>query len=326
MNIVFHGENAASFTKDFADLVGPAHAVAVLPDRLERDEDRAAYAAADVIVGVGFHAGLPQPTALKLFHVPGAGYDAVDLGLLPASVTVCNCFGHEQAISEYVMSAILARHVPLQDADQQLRQGHWAYWAGAANRTHDEMSGKTIGLIGYGHIGKAIAKRAKAFEMRVHVANRTPVPLEQPVDRVFGLDQLEAFYPTVDYIVMSLPLTADTKGLVDQKAFASMKRSAVVINVGRGATIDEQALYDALRHHTIAGAVIDTWYQYPAHIDERKQPGSLAFNALEHLVMTPHMSGWTDGTIRRRQNTIAQNIIHITKGEPCINVVRQGHC
>ena len=330
MNIVFHGDNAASFTDGFSALVGPDHSITLLPDVLATAQQQADYAAADVIIGVGFNASLPKPDGLKLFHVPGAGYDAVDLAALPPATIVCNCFGHEQAIAEYVMSAILARHVPLQHADQQLRQGHWTYWAGAANRTHDEMSGKTIGLLGYGHIGKAIARRAKAFEMQVHVANRSPVaqgPQDNPnsqVDRAFTLDQLNDFYPGIDYLVTSLPLTAETKGLVNQTAFARMKPQAVVINVGRGPIIDEQALFDALTHHTIAGAVIDTWYHYPTAANAPTQPSSLPFHTLDQVTMTPHMSGWTHGTIRRRQQTIARNVLNLAEGKPCTTVVRAG--
>ena len=113
MRIVFHGENAASFSEGFAGLVGQGAQVDLLPDVLASEADRQCYAQADAIIGVKFDASLPVPKNLKLFHVPGAGYDAVDLALLPASASVCNCFGHEQAIAEYVMSAILARHIPL---------------------------------------------------------------------------------------------------------------------------------------------------------------------------------------------------------------------
>ena len=175
MRIVFHGENAASFSKGFSTLYNGEAEIIVLPDALTTDEEREAYAQADTIVGVKFDQTLPYPTKLKLFHVPGAGYDAVELSSLPPSAVVCNCFGHEQAIAEYVMAAMLARHVPLVDADQRLRQGEWAYWSGSPERVHDEMAGKTIGLLGFGHIGKAIATRAKAFEMAVNVANRSPV-------------------------------------------------------------------------------------------------------------------------------------------------------
>ncbi|TMH05570.1 MAG: phosphoglycerate dehydrogenase, partial [Betaproteobacteria bacterium] len=164
MRIVFHGENAASFSHDFQRLVGEAAQISVLPDVLTDSAHSQTYGAADVIVGGRFSADLPQPRQLQLFHVPGAGYDAVDLDAVPDSAVVCNCFGHEQAIAEYVMAALLERHVPLADADRHLRQGEWTYGAGSPERVHAELAEKTIGLLGFGHIGKAIAARAKAFE------------------------------------------------------------------------------------------------------------------------------------------------------------------
>ena len=321
MRIVFHGENAASFSKGFLTLYNDKAEIIVLPDALSTDAEREAYAEADVIIGVKFDQTLPYPAKLKLFHVPGAGYDAVDLSALPSSAVVCNCFGHEQAIAEYVMAAILARHVPLAEADQRLRQGDWAYWSGSPERVHDEMAGKTIGLLGFGHIGKAIATRAKAFEMVVNVANRSPVSSSELVDRAFTLDQLPEFWGLVDYLVVSVPLTEDTKGIVDAKAFAAMRSSAVVINVGRGPTIDEKALFDALQSNQVAGAVIDTWYSYPLPGRPTLLPSSLPFHELSNLVMTPHMSGWTNGTIQRRQRTIADNVMRRASGRACENVV-----
>lgn len=322
MRIIFHGENAASFSSGFAELVGSGADIAILPDTLASEADRQAYAQADAIIGVRFGADLPQPSRLKLFHVPGAGYDAVDLNLLPASANLCNCFGHEQAIAEYVMSALLARDIPLADADRRLRQGDWAYWAGAPDRVHGEIAGKTIGLLGFGHIGKAIARRAKAFEMRVHVANRSPVSVSELVDRAFTLDVLGAFWGSADVIVVSLPLTPDTKGLVGAAAFAAMRPNAVIFNVGRGPIIDEAALYGALKENRIGGAVIDTWYRYPGPADANPLPATLPFNELPNIVMTPHMSGWTGGTIRRRQQTMADNIRHCFAAQPLANLVR----
>jgi phosphoglycerate dehydrogenase-like enzyme len=218
MRIVFHGENAASFSHDFQRLVGESAQISVLPDVLTDPVHAQTYAAADVIVGVSYSSDLPQPRQLQLFHVPGAGYDAVDLGAIPDSAVVCNCFGHEQAIAEYVMAALLERHVPLADADQQLRRGGWTYMAGSPERVHGELAGKTIGLLGFGHIGKAIATRAKAFEMQL--------------------------------------------------------------------------------------------------------PSKFPFHELGNVVMTPHMSGWTTGTINRRKQTIADNIGRRATGRPCVNVVR----
>jgi phosphoglycerate dehydrogenase-like enzyme len=324
MLVVFHGENASSFSNGFADLLNVEVEVALLPDILTTDAERQIYASANVIVGTKFDAALPQPVGLRLFHVPGAGYENVDLGALPAPATVCNCFGHEQAIAEYVMAALLARQVPLVEADRRLRNRDWAFWAGAPERVHDEIAAKTIGLLGFGHIGKAIARRAKAFEMNVFVANRSAVPSSDLVDRSFTLDQLPAFWGAVDFLVVSVPLTAETRGIVGADAFARMKPSALVVNVGRGATVDEAALYDALLTSRIAGAVIDTWYRYPAPGHPDPFPSDLPFHKLPNVVMTPHMSGWTEGTIRRRQKTIAENVTRCARGESCTHVVRSG--
>src|SRR6266566_4026544 len=234
MRIVFHGENAASFSHDFQRLVGEAAEISVLPDVLTDRAHSQTYVAADVIVGGRFSGDLPRPRELQLFHVPGAGYDAVDLDAIPGSAVVCNCFGHEQAIAEYVMAALLERHVPLADADRHLRQGKWTYAAGSPERVHGELAETTIGLLGFGHIGKAIAARAKAFEMKVHVANRSLVATSSVVDRSFTLDRLSEFWRSADFFVVSVPLTAETTGIVDAEAFTAMRSSAVVINVGRG--------------------------------------------------------------------------------------------
>lgn len=324
MRIIFHGENAASFSHGFEELVGPDAEIRILPDALAMPADQEAYAAAEAIIGVKFDAGLPMPRDLRLFLVPGAGYDAVDLARLPTRASVCNCFGHEQAISEYVIGALLARAIPLADADTRLRRGDWAYWAGSPERVHDEIAGQTIGLLGFGHIGKAIARRAKAFEMTVHVANRSPVATSDLVDRAFGLDELEAFCASVDALVVSVPLTADTTGLVGRTELAAMRPGAVILNVGRGATIDETALFEALRDRRIGGAIIDTWYRYPNPGEPNILPSRLPFHELSNVLMTPHMSGWTSGTIRRRQQVMADNIRRCFSGSALVNVVREG--
>jgi phosphoglycerate dehydrogenase-like enzyme len=322
MRIVFHGEAASAFADGFAALLRQPAEIAVLADALDSEADRQAYATADVIVGGRFTRALPRPDRLVLFHVPGAGYDAVDLDAVPGPAVVCNCFGHEQAIAEYVMAALLMRHVPIADADRRLRQKEWAYRGGPAGTEHDELAEKTMGLLGFGHIGRAIATRAKAFEMKVHVANRSPVPASALVDRSFGLDELCAFWGSADFFVTSVPLTPETTGIIGAEAFAAMPPHAVLINVGRGPTVDETALFDALKRGRIAGAVIDTWYRYPSAAAPEVHPSTPPFHELPNVVMTPHMSGWTHGTVRRRKRTIADNIERRMSGRPCLNVVR----
>ena len=323
MRIVFHGENATAFSNGFADLVPAGMQIALLPDTLQTAAERTAFAAAEVIIGTRFDASLPRPDGLMLYQAPAAGYDAIDLAALPASAVVCNCFGHEHAIAEYVMAALLQREVPLADADRRLRQGEWAYWAGSPERAHRELAGTTIGILGFGHIGKAVAARARAFGMAVHVANRSPVSPDL-VDRAFGLAELPEFWGSADWLVVTVPLTPETTGIVGADAFARMRGDTVLINVARGPVVDEAALYKALRTGGIGGAVIDTWYRYPDPGQPQCAPSALPFHELTNIVMTPHMSGWTTGTIRRRQQTMAENIRRRIIGETCLNIVRDG--
>jgi len=177
-----------------------------------------------------------------------------------------------------------------------------------------------LGLLGFGHIAQAIAHRAKAFGMRVHVANRSPIR-HAHVDQSWTLDGLQDFLASADAVVVSLPLTDTTRGLVDAQALSAMRSDSCLINVGRGAVIDEQALYNALVSRQIGGAVIDTWYQYPTPTQSECAPSQFDFAALDNVQMTPHMSGWTEGTVRRRQNTLADNIGRLSRGEPLIQVL-----
>jgi phosphoglycerate dehydrogenase-like enzyme len=321
MHIVFHGQLAAAFANGFDRFLAGGSTLTILPDTLTSEADRRAYSAADVIVSFTFNRALPRPEGLMLLQVPGAGFDAVDFEALPAATVVCNAFGHEQAIAEYAMAALLLHQIPFVAADARLRQGDWAYRGGSSESLHAELADQTIGLLGFGHIGRALAIRAKAFEMRVHVANRSPVPTSAEVDRGFSLTQLTAFWGSATFFVVSLPLTPETTGIVGADAFAAMPRDAVVVNVGRGAVIEERALYNALKDRRIAGAVIDTWYNYPSATEPSAFPSALPFHELPNVVMTPHMAGWAQGTIRRRQRTIADNIARRMSGQPCVNVV-----
>lgn len=321
MKIVFHGSNALTFREGLEPLLEDVHDIAELPDALSTEQHIAEYAGADIIVGIAFNDTMPAPKHLKLFQVPGAGVDGIVRSALPASARLCNCFGHENAIAEYVLAALLSFHVPLADADRHLRKGNWKYSAGSPQDLRSELGGQTLGIIGFGHIGKTLAARARAFAMTVAVANRSPITDREHVDTTWSLDELSAFLGSVDVIVNTLPLTPETEGLLGHEAFASMRPGATVVNVGRGAVIDETALFTALKEQRIGAAVIDTWYVYPSDSDRTPLPSRLPFHDLDNVLMSPHMSGWTHGTVRRRQRTIAGNINRIATGLPPVNVI-----
>lgn len=321
LKIVFHGQNAANFRVGFEAMIDPVHTLVDVSDGLSQPGEAAHFETADVIVGIKLDGSMPKPAKLRLYQTPAAGTDAINLALLPAASALCNCHGHEDAIAEYLFAALLARHVPLAQADANLRRGQWTYWAGRPGALRTELGGQTMGLLGFGHIAQAIAPRAKAFGMRVHAANRSPITSGH-VDRAFALTELQAFMASVDVVVVSLPLAPQTQGLVNAAAISAMRPTAWLVNVGRGPVIDEQALFEALHARRIGGAIIDTWYQYPTPAQPECAPSQLAFAALPNLVMTPHMSGWTSGTVRRRQQTMAENISRLASGRPLLNLLK----
>ncbi len=321
MKILFHGQNATNFRDGFDRMIDPAHTIVDVSDALSAPGEAEHFESADVIVGIKLDATMPAPRQLRLYQAPAAGTDAIDLSLLPERAALCNCHGHEDAIAEYVFAALLTRHVPLVQANADLRRQQWTFFAGRPNALRTELGSQTIGLLGFGHIAKAIALRAKAFGMHVHAANRSAVASEH-VDRAYALSDLRAFLCEVDVVVVTLPLTQETQGIVDAAALNAMRPSAWLVNVGRGPVIEEQALYDALKSRRIGGAIIDTWYQYPTPTQPECSPSKLDFAALDNVVMTPHMSGWTSGTVRRRQQTMADNISRLASGQPLQNVLK----
>jgi phosphoglycerate dehydrogenase-like enzyme len=321
LKIVFHGPNAANFRHGFESMIARGHQLVDVSDDLSAPGEAEHFTSADVIVGIKLDASWPKPLGLRLYQAPAAGTDGIDLTRLPATSALCNCHGHEDAIAEYVFAALLARHVPLAKAHADLQRGQWTYFAGRPHALRTELGSQTMGLLGFGHIAQALALRAKAFGMRVHAANRSAVTSPH-VDQAHALTDLHAFMAAVDIVVVSLPLTAQTQGLVDAAALRAMRPSAWLVNVGRGAVVHEQALYKALSTKHLGGAIIDTWYQYPTAAEPECAPSTFDFSMLDNVVMTPHMSGWTSGTVLRRQRTMADNITRLAAGQPLINVLK----
>lgn len=322
LRLAFHGGGTGVFADGFERVVAVPVAVRVLDLALADAAARDAFERADVIVGAVLDAGMPVPRAARLYQVVGAGTDRIDVDRLPPGCSLCNCYGHGAPIAEYVVAALLNRQLPFAAADAALRRGDWSWGFGRVDALRGEWSGSRLGIVGYGHIGREIARKAAAFDVEVHVANRSAVHDPDRVARWWPLERLAAMAAGVDALVVTLPATPATSGLVEAACLAALPAHAVVVNVGRGAVIDEDALYDALARERIAGAVIDTWYVYPSAATPHPTPGRRPFHELPNVVMTPHFSGWTHGLVARRRRAIAENVRRLAAGEPLLDVVR----
>jgi phosphoglycerate dehydrogenase-like enzyme len=280
-------------------------------------------ARAEAIVTVHYGKGWPKTSALKLIQVPGAGYDGIDLAAIPAGVTLCNVFEHEPGVSEYALLAMLEWCHRLGPADREMRSGVWARSSRFGGAPDDELAGKTLVIVGLGRIGRAVARRARAFDMRVLAVNRSADKTDPNVERVLGLDRLHATLGEADYVVLACALAPETRGLIDAAALRAMKAGAVIVNPARGAVIDEAALYDALLHRRIGGAAIDTWWDYPVSAIPRDASTSFPFHRLDNVLLSPHIAGWTTGTVMRRTLEMARNLDRLARGERLHNPVNR---
>ena len=276
---------------------------------------------ADAMISMNWGRNMPSAPKLKLLHLPGAGTDDIAFDAVPVEASVCNVFEHEIGIAEYALSAMLQWVIGIPRMDAALRRGEW-YGSHLAGPRHGELHGQTLGIVGYGRIGREVATRARAFGMNVLACSRTRRAGDGLVDRVEPMEKLDALLARSDFVLLALPLDPSTIGLIDRNRLAKMKPNAFLINVARGALIEENALYEACKERRIGGAAIDTWYRYPAQGEVRGEPSSLPFRELDNVIMTPHGSGWTEGLLPRRCRLIAQNLDRLARGEPLINVVR----
>ena len=290
-------------------------------DSSNKSELAAGLAGADAMVSMNWTADMPPAPRLKLLQLPGAGTDDIAFASVPAQSTVCNVFEHEIGISEYILAGMLQWAIGIPRMDAALRGNEW-FGSHLSGPRHGELHGQTLGIVGYGRIGRAVARRATAFGMKILACSRTPRGADEFVGRVAEMDGLPALLAAADFIVLALPLDASTAGIIGTGELECMKPTAVIINVARGALIDERALFDACKNRRIGGAIIDTWYRYPHQGETVSAPGNLPFRELDNIIMTPHASGWTEGLKPRRCRLIAENLDRLTKGEPLVNVVR----
>jgi phosphoglycerate dehydrogenase-like enzyme len=275
----------------------------------------------DVVISLRFsRRDMPVP-AFRLLHVPGAGLDGIDLPTLPAAAMVCNVFEHEIPIGEFVVAAMLEWEIRLCEMRRSFSPETWSDIY--RNRIpHGELYGKTLGILGFGRIGRAIAQRAHGFGLRILAVDAHTITGADLADEVMPPENLGAMLRGADYVAIACPLTDETRGLIGPTELGSMKRDAVLINISRAEIVKEEALFAALTGRTIGGAVLDVWYGYPTGADDQVEPSRLPFHALPNAICTPHSCAWTSELPERRYAFIARNLERLASGEPLLNVVR----
>ncbi len=269
---------------------------------------------------------LARAEGLRWVHSATSGVErALTPAALERGVVVTNARGvFSRPIAEHVLMIMLAVARNLPELLELQRERTWQPLEGR------ELRDLTVGVVGYGSLGRAVASLAGAFGARVLAMRRHPeagggksvqpggdedgFPFEPRPERVVGPDGLHGLLAESDFVVLAAPLTAETEGLIDEPALAAMKRGAWLINVARGRLVDDRALIRALRDGRIGGAALDTFRDEPL-------PPSAAYWELPNVIVTPHTAWSSARVLDRSVELFCDNLERFRRGEPLRNVV-----
>jgi glycerate dehydrogenase len=290
------------------------------------DEFRETMRQADVLIGWHLSEELPVGTwqdapRLRFVQLLSAGADAVDFAAIPERLTLASNVGaYAKPMAEYVMAVTLAlaRRLPQRHAD--LARGEFKMWERVLT-----LDGAVCAILGFGGIGQATADLMRAFGARIHAVN-TSGRTGEPVEFIGTLADLDQVLAAADVLVMALPLTNITRGLIGARELGLMKPTAILVNVGRAAIVDERALYEHLRDQPGFCAGIDTWWREPGAggpgSGSHWSPGYPFFD-LPNVIGSPHNSGVTDGALQFGAGQAAENVLRFLRGEAVTGVTRR---
>ena len=255
--------------------------------------------------------------ALRWMHTPLAGVDRVlSPELLKSSIRVTSSRGvNSIAVAEHTLGLILSMTRGVADSLRAQGESRWAQheiWS--RQPPLQELHGQVLGILGLGDIGRELALRARALGMTVWGVVRRPRDRPEYVDRLLVAGKEDVLLRESDIVVLALPLTADTKGIIGERQLKRMKHTARLINIGRGELVQESALVRALREGWIAGAGLDVYATEPL-------PPSSPLWRLPQVVMTPHIAGTHPKYMGRSADIFLQNLKRYLAGEPLVNEV-----
>jgi len=251
---------------------------------------------------------------LRVVSNLAVGYNNIDVAAATArGIVVTNTPGIlTEATAELAFALILAAARRVVDLDRRTRAGEWTCWAPLLFLSR-EVSGKTLGVVGLGRIGRAVARRARAFGMRVLYHSRSRLEAEEERDLGVEYAEKDELLATADFVSLHVPLSAETRHLIGRRELGLMKPTAYLINTSRGPVVDEAALVEALKARRIEGAGLDVYENEPM-----LAPG---LAALDNAVLLPHVGSATVETRTKMARMAAENLLSALRGERPAHVV-----
>lgn len=255
----------------------------------------------------------PEAQRLRWVHAASAGVDAVNIPpLVESDVVVTNTRGVlDDAIAEWVLAVMLLFVKDLHGTLSLQQRRDWRH------RNTERLSGRRVLVVGAGSVGRAVTALCRAAGMRVDGVARTPRPADGTFESVVGADKLRESLAHAEFVVLCVPLTVETHGMMGEAELAALPHGARLVNVSRGAVVDEDALLDALRSGRLAGAALDVFQQEPL-------PRDHPFWELPQVIVSPHMAGDFVGWEEAFSEVFLENFRRWQRGEPLANVVDKG--
>lgn len=277
---------------------------------LEELEARIGEADVLLVSGMWRNHLVAKAPRLKFIQSISAGVDQYDREVLRGSgIRLASAQGaNANAVSEHAMSLILAVMRRLPEARDNQARKHWRGMIGDLSQREDELGGKTLLVVGIGRIGGRLARLAKAFDMKVVGLRQDPSKGAEGADEIHGMDKLHEMLPRADIVALTCALTPETRGMMDARAFAAMKPSALLVNVARGRVCDEEALIATLKEGRIAGAALDVTADEPL-------PAESPLWALPNVFITPHTGGETRRYEDNVLDLLEENLARLRRGE-----------
>jgi len=267
---------------------------------------------------------LENESGLKMVQTFAAGVENIDFSAIKDqdNIIVCNSHINAAEVAEYAITLLFAVAKNIIPNDRELRKGDWKYAFGGPS-PNIEIRNKTCLILGLGSIGSEIAKRLKGFDVRIYATTRSGNSKHADlVDKLVKIDEVQPLVEESDFIILSLPLTSESEGLVNGEFISWMKSDSIIVNISRGRIIDEEALFAALRDNRIRGAGLDVWWRYPQKWRGKGNPPSdVPFQELENLVASPHRAGYSETTEREYFQFAGENILRFINGETPFNIV-----
>ena len=305
-----------------AEATAAAQLAPLLNGAISLTEGTAVPAGTQILVGgVPTRDQLTSPQLTSLI-IPWTGLPrrtAELLGDFP-HVQAYNLHHNALMVAELTVTLLLAAAKFILPLDRAMREGDWS--RNEPTRTV-LLSGKMCLILGYGAIGQRVAPVCRALGMTVIATRRQPAESDGIAHEIHGSCALPDLLPRADAVLVCLPLTGKTRGLIGGEELALLPENAVIVNVGRGSILDEEALFTALRERRIAGAGLDVWYNYPQDdaSSSNTQPSSFPFADLDNVVMSPHRGGSVIETEQLRAEALAEMLNTAAAGRPLPNRV-----